>query len=104
MMPEKIIHLCSSWYCYGVNGRSKLFGECLLHAIICGIWKERNNIIFQNKSRNFEEVIDVIIWEVGSWLIVTSEFKDISLLDFVRDWITSISWSTPSNPSHKKLS
>lgn len=35
---------------------------------------------------------------MDSWLLVTIEFKDISLFDFVRYWETSISCYSPSNP------
>lgn len=71
--------LFSSWHWYGVNLKSKMFGECLVHAIVWGIWKEMNNRIFQNSSKNTEEVIEAIIRKVESWLYVTAEFKDLFL-------------------------
>lgn len=70
----------------------------MLHAIVWGIWKAKNNRIFLDKSKNIDEVIEAIIREVGSWPLVTMEFKDLLLFDFVRDWVTSISCSLPSNP------
>lgn len=44
-----------------------------------GIWRERNNIVFEGESRSCSEVVDSIIREVGSWLIVTKEFKGFLL-------------------------
>lgn len=38
VMPEKINHLFSAWHWHGVNSKSKMFGDCLLHAIVWGIW------------------------------------------------------------------
>lgn len=36
-----------------------------------------------------------MVREVGSWLMVYEEFKGLSLSGFVRDWVTSISFSAP---------
>lgn len=39
-----------------------------------------------------EEVIDATSREVGNWLFVAENFKDLSLADFIRDWCNSISF------------
>lgn len=51
--------------------------------------------------RNIEEVIETIIRDEGSWLHVTAEFKGLFLLDFLRDWVISISYSPPTNQIRK---
>lgn len=38
-------------------------------------------------------MINAVVSEVGSWLMVTEEFEGLSLSDFVRDWVTRISSS-----------
>lgn len=40
------------------------------------------------------EVIDAIIREVGSWLMVALEVKDISLNVFMRDWVSCMLYCT----------
>lgn len=42
-------------------------------------------------------MIDSIICEVSSWVILNPPFKDCSLTDMVRDWITCIS----ASPTHR---
>lgn len=44
-------------------------------------------------------VINSIICEVASWVLVKKKFKDVSMTDIVRDWITCISIS----PSMKNV-
>lgn len=110
VMPETIQLMFFSWKYFGDSLRSTKFGECLLHAILWGIWRERNDIIFLGKARNCEEVIEAIIRELGCWLKASPNFKDILLADFLRDWVTTISclsfqskspcissWREPSN-------
>lgn len=62
--------------CFGVACSKELFG---------GIWKERNLRIFKGKNEGCWEVIDAITREVGSWLMVTREFKVMSLSQFVHE-------------------
>lgn len=50
-----------------------------------GIWKERNKRIFEDNKKGYGEVIDYILCEVGSWLLVNEEFANCSLNDFLRD-------------------
>lgn len=91
VMPKKLQLMFSSWKSFGASLRSTKFGDYLLHAILWGIWRERNNRIFLGKDRNCEEVIEAIIRELGSWLKASLEFEDILLADFLRDWLTTIS-------------
>lgn len=60
-----------------------------------GIWKETNSRIFEDKGRDCYEVVDSILREVGSWLMIMKEFKKLSLSLFYRDWVTSISIQPP---------
>lgn len=98
IMPELVLQLFNSWWTYGSNDRSKLFGECLIHAIIWGIWRERNNRIFNDKFKSFEKVIEAIIREIGGWMLAEMEFKGLFLSDFLRDWVTVISCSETTTP------
>lgn len=50
---------------------------------------------FLGKSRCCEEVVDSVLREVGSWLMITKEFKDYSLSIFMNNWITGISLNIP---------
>lgn len=69
----------------------KFFGLFSCIEFFWGIWKERDSRIFEEKGRNFHEVVDSIIREVGSCLMTTKEFAKLSLSPFYRDWTTSIS-------------
>lgn len=62
-----------------------------VHAVLWNLWKERNLRIFEDKHKPSNELIDLIVREVGSWLFVTKEFQGMSLADFVHDWNTCIS-------------
>lgn len=57
-------------------------------------FKERNNRVFESKNRRCSEVMNSIIREMGSWLMVTKEFKELSWSMLTNDWVTSISLNT----------
>lgn len=80
VMLESLFDLIWQWGggVRGVRGRLLLWGV-VLQRILWGIWKEHSRIIFEDKKRGVMMVIDSILCEVGSWLMVTSEFKDLSL-------------------------
>lgn len=102
-MPEKLIHLFSSWRSIGATIRSTKFGDSLLHALLWEIWQERNNKIFLSKARRCEEVIEAIIREFSGWLKSSSEFKELILADFLRDWVMTISCLSIPNQPHRSL-
>lgn len=58
--------------------------------------ERKNKRVFEDKKRNIWVVIDSIICEVGLWLMVKKDFKELSLNEFVRDWVTCISISSAS--------
>lgn len=68
----------------------------VIHGTLWDIWKERNQRIFKDNKRPVRVVIDSILGEVGSWLMVDKNFKDLSLNSFMMDWVTIIS-SSPHN-------
>lgn len=75
-----------------------MFIRALLHGVLWGIWKERNKRIFEDHKKNRLEVIDSILCEVGSWLLVKKEFEDCSPNEFMRDWSLCISLPTKLSP------
>ena len=91
VMPGTIYDLFWQWTPVGLGELGKYFWRCLIHAVLWGIWRERNLGIFEGRSRSCNEVIDSIIQEVGSWLLVSKEFLGLSLVDFIRDWVSCIS-------------
>lgn len=92
-----------SWKSYGAAINSTKFGDCLMHAIIWGIWRERNNRIFHAKVRSVEEVIEAIIRELGGWLKASPNFKDLLLGDFLRDWASAISCLSSTTKSARSM-
>lgn len=54
--------------------------------VFWNIWKERNQRVFEGKLQSRSEVLESIIREIGSWLLVVMEFKGMFLSDFIRDW------------------
>lgn len=48
-------------------------------------------------------VIDSILGEVFSWLLVTKEFHDCSQNDFMRDWVACISMTYNPNDRQSKV-
>lgn len=56
----------------GVKGkRDKMFFKSLAQGVLWGIWKEINRRILEGKVRGIMEVVDSILYEVGSWLLVS---------------------------------
>lgn len=68
----------------------------VLQGILWDIWKERNSRIFEDKKKGVNMVIDSILYEVASWLMVTNEFRELSLNTFMMDWVFCI-FSSPLN-------
>lgn len=95
VMPRKMIGLFAQWNLWGLGDRGWCFWACLIHAVLWGIWKEKNLRIFEGRSKSSNGVIDSIIREVGSWIFVSKEFQGLSLFSFVRDWVTCISLNSP---------
>lgn len=56
--------------------------------------------MFDAKLKSPMEVIDAVVGEVGSWQMVMEEFKELSLSDFMRDWVTSISLNGTFHVKH----
>lgn len=95
VMPETVGELLFQWR-RGLQGlRCSLFAKTLGQGTVWGIWKERNRKVFEDKKRHICAVIESIICEVNSWMLLNPAFKDCSLSDMVRDWITCISACPP---------
>lgn len=47
--------------------------------------------LLKAKNRGCSKVVDSIIREVGSWLMVIKEFKELSLSMLTNNWVTGIS-------------
>lgn len=45
------------------------------------IWIERNNRVFNGKSKNVSDIVDVIVWFVSNWASKDKVFQDVSLPD-----------------------
>lgn len=98
VMPEEVLDLIWQWNSWGMGIKGRIFWHCLLHGVSWGRYmegKERNWRTFEGKSRSCKEVADLILKEVGSWILITKEFKDFQPALFQRDWITSVSVHKP---------
>lgn len=51
----------------------------LLQEVLWVLWKERNKRIFEDKKTSVWMVINVIISEVASWVLVKDKFKSCNL-------------------------
>lgn len=74
-----------------------MFLRALLKGVIWEIWKERNQRIFEDRKREVSRVVNSILVEVCLWLMVTKEFQDGVRMDFMRDWVTCISYALHGN-------
>lgn len=69
-------------------GEMRSLWRCLCHAVLWNLWKERNYRIFEEVLKSRSVVIDSIIQDVGNWLLATNLLHGLSLMDFMRDWVT----------------
>lgn len=92
VMPKLIREFLLSWGKIGeIRGKKgKLFTDAVILGVMWGIWKERNKRIFENVKKE-QFVLDSIVREVGSWLLISNEFHATSLNDFIWDWTIAIS-------------
>lgn len=65
VMPKHIVNLFFLWNFSGLREKAKNFWDCIIHAIIWDIWKERYMRILEGKAISRNDVIDGIIREVG---------------------------------------
>lgn len=72
--------ICTSMSRYKVPWNLSLFAGC------CKIWIERNIRVFNGKSKNVSDVVDVIVWSVSNWVSRDKVFKDVSLHDLHISW------------------
>lgn len=73
--------------------------DAVVGGVIWGIWKERKRRIFEEAKMEYGSVTDTIISELGSWMMVSSLFHDISLSDFIRDWKVAVDPSISTQQS-----
>lgn len=66
MMSESLCNVSCQWGGSSRGMRGRMILKALLHRIICGIWKERNRRVLEDKKREVREMIDSILCEVGS--------------------------------------
>lgn len=66
-----------------------------MHAVMWCVWKEMNRRLFEEKFNSKGEVIDSIMREVGSWLSVLNESKELPPSLFLRDKVSSLKWAHP---------
>lgn len=64
----------SQWHGGGKGNWVRVFWDSLMHAVVWGVWKERNRQLFEEKCIPKEEVIDSIMREMGNWLFVVKEY------------------------------
>lgn len=91
------------WIACSDNGEEGLKGQgvkCLSMLLFkgwWGNWKERNKRPFEDKTRSMWAIIDFIVSEISSWVLMKKEFKNCSLNDRVWDWGSCISDSNGAN-------
>lgn len=85
VIPESVENLFYQWGT-GVKGDlGKMFPKVILTCVVWGIWKEINKRIFEDNERCERAVIDSIVYEISSWVLVKNEFSNCSFNDIVRD-------------------
>lgn len=63
-----------------------MFAKVILPGVVWGIWEEINKRVFEDKASGVWAVIDSIVGEISSWVLV-NEFNNCSMNDMVRDWV-----------------
>lgn len=71
--------------------KGNLFLGAVGQGIMWGLWKERNGRIFGREKLELWVVRDAISREAGSCMLISSEFHDVLMNDFLHDWTACIS-------------
>lgn len=68
MFPETAKNLLESWSLEKSSKTYKRYWPTLAYAVVRSIWEERNNRCFRNRSREVEEVGELIKVTVAWWI------------------------------------
>lgn len=61
----------------GLSELGTLFYEVCFHAVVWGIWRERNSRWFEGKQRSFDQVLCDIKFLIWNWGIICKKGKAI---------------------------
>ena len=71
-LPIKLINLWSSWRLNSFNKQERVIWDLTATAVLWGMWKERNNRIFNNQTRPLAQTSHVCVTFFSYWLNLLS--------------------------------
>lgn len=75
-----------SWVMLQSMFRPKVLWNQSLFVECWKIWLERNNRIFNSKSRSVSKVVNSIVWSASMWASRDKVFTNVSMLDLNLSW------------------
>lgn len=81
--PRDINSLFRWWIGFKHKPNVQMIWDCIPPATLWSIWKLRNEHIFQGKSLNWEELVELIKIRVALWIRPKWEHKEYSINDFI---------------------
>ena len=85
--PEKCETFLRQDSAFRNNSEKKaVFWNCLVHAVLWCLWKERNKRIFEDLVSSKEELWEHVVFLASTWAATDQIFKGFSLGSIIRDW------------------
>ncbi|XP_010266615.1 PREDICTED: uncharacterized protein LOC104604082 [Nelumbo nucifera] len=85
VFPENVVDCLRQWSGRGLSKRGKILWQSAAHAIFWSIWEERINRVFNNRTKNFEELISLICYICFLWASSSSHFRGVLFDDLQRN-------------------
>ena len=74
---------------FGSSKRGTILWQAVCIAIIWVVWRERNAKIFEDKTRNSENLWDSIHFLASLWAFCSKVFKGTPLIVLPLDWLAA---------------
>ncbi|XP_019054240.1 PREDICTED: uncharacterized protein LOC109115059 [Nelumbo nucifera] len=85
VISEHILDFLHQWQGTDLCKRGKVYWQSVAHAVLWGVWDEKNKCLFDNKFRPLEELISDITYLCNLWTVNSDLFKGLSVNDLNRD-------------------
>ena len=85
-LPRALSELMEAWRSGPFKGVGLILWRLIPFSILWSIWKERNNRIFNGKSKDREDIVFMIVLKIAKWASIKKELEHLTLDNNLSNW------------------